>query len=352
MQPLGQRNSQIIPLLLLEEKKLNSPGFLTEALKPNSSTSQLLDSAWKEISELTGGQEVRTAIKACETLAKKILRKPPNSLNETFKLTFMDSESLEISHLQLIPLLADSPVLKAMLERPFKEGCEKKATLETISKETFVIMLRGGDQPLTPTILLDVLEAGCFLLNPFIIRDCLAKLKELLKAKNWDNAINPGRLIDLTLNHSAQFKTCNVDMKDLVSVIEKALVNCLKETFERLRQSTPSLFNFYTSSFDAMLKKWNELVDSIQRIDGRWQLKENLNELILRKVRQLHLDYRCQLLGTVENTIKILKGLQEAGYPTDIVKDLIRECSDDLRTYHSNQKEISKAWSDAIQKGI
>ena len=54
-------------------------------------------------------------------------------------------------------------------------------------------------------------------------------------------------------------------------------------------------------------------------------------------MKQLHFDYSYQLLGTVENTIKILDGLLQAGYSKEAVYQLIREYSDDLRYYPSTQ---------------
>ena len=183
---------------------------------------------------------------------------------------------LEIQRSQLQPLFTDSPVLKALLEGSFSESAKKEATLNSVSKETFEILLKytytGSKELLTSTVILDVLEAGCFLLNPFIIQASLAKLSVLLKENNWDNTIHPVRLVDLTLNNVALLKTINVNLRDLLTMLENSLKSSLNEVFEGLQNSTPSLFNFYTSSFDLTLKKWNTLVSAIQSIETKLSL--------------------------------------------------------------------------------
>lgn len=338
--------------LLKIEKDLYSPELLKEAQKPHSSAAQILSRTYRNLSGLYTSTQIISTLSACERIALKIHFPPPAEFQATYALTFSDRVTRIFRHGQLLPLLHDSDVIRGLFKGNFSETQTREATFNELSSATFETILKSfyqiPQQPqlLTPLNLLDVLDAGYFLMNNEVIRVCLPTLAQWIQAGKWDFSVNLDKLVSLTFNRQAHLKTICQSLPS--RTLEGFLPVYVESVMEKLKHSGPSLWNLYVSHFETALGEFTKMIEAVERIEGSF--KFTLNKLIIRKIKAIHHHHNLKLLGTIPHTVHILRALLDSGFSKKAVLEMIIEFKGDLQTYCPGDKKLQSDWDLEAQK--
>lgn len=340
--------------LLKIEKDLYSPELLKEAQKPQSSTAKLLSRTYHNISSLNTSPQIISTLSACERIAQKIHFPLPAEFQTDYVLTFSDRVTRIYRHSQMLPLLHDSEVIRGLFRGNFSETQTREATFSELSSATFETILKSfyqiPQQPqlLTPLNLLDVLDAGYFLMNNEVIRICLPTLAQWIQTGKWDFAINLDKLVSLTFNRQAHLKSICQSLPS--RTLESFLFAYVESVMEKLKHAAPSFWNMYVSHFEAALGQFTKMINAVERIEGNYL--STLNKLIIRKIKAIHHHQNLKLLGTISHTVLILRALLDSGFSKKAILEMINEFKGDLLTYYPREKKLQSDWDLEAQKLI